>query len=81
MLDNRLLKQALQWKPADSRIVGRQRDTWQRTFQRDKTVKNLDKAMWKSEPRTEALEEDSLPTYGRPEARRGLSKQLGTVKI
>ena len=44
MQDNRLPKQALQWRPAGSRRVGRPKDTWQRTIQRDMAVKNLDRA-------------------------------------
>ena len=44
MPDDRLPKQALHWRPAGSRRVGRPKDTWQRTIQRDMTVKNLDRA-------------------------------------
>ena len=39
MPDHRIPKQALRWRPAGRRRVGRPKDTWQGTFQRYLTEK------------------------------------------
>ena len=44
MPEQRTPKQALYWKPTGRRRVGRPKDTWQRTIQRDLTEKNLERA-------------------------------------
>ena len=43
MPDQRIPKQALGWRPVGRRRVGRPKDTWQRTIQRDMTEKGLDR--------------------------------------
>ena len=42
MPDQRIPKQALRWRPVGRRRVGRPKDTWQRTIQKDITMKALD---------------------------------------
>ena len=44
MPEERIPKQAWQWRPEGRRRVGRPKDTWQRTIQRDMTEKALDRA-------------------------------------
>ena len=44
MPEQRTPKQALCWRPAGRRRVGRPKDTWQRTIQREMTEKTLDRA-------------------------------------
>ena len=44
MPEQRTPKQALHWRPAGRRRVGRPKDTWQRTIQREMTEKILDRA-------------------------------------
>ena len=44
MPEQRIPKQALRWRPTGRRRVGRPKDTWQRTIQKDITSKALDQA-------------------------------------
>lgn len=44
MPEQRTPKQALHWRPVGRRRVGRPKDTWQRTIQREMTEKILDRA-------------------------------------
>ena len=44
MPEERISKQALRWRPEGRRRIGRPKDTWQRTIQRDLTEKALDRA-------------------------------------